>query len=240
MTTMTDAFSVDAARALGGPEWLVARRVAAAERLSAISWPTTEEEIWRYSRIGELDLDRYRPFVEAELGQAGDERAPGGGPWAAEAGKHGRYLWGNAAYAFGAVALRAFAQTGWFADLRGYERVAHLAAVPMPGGMAAIREPWRMAAVWVARAAGRSAVPGALPGLEEATREAVLDLSERDLSPRTTSMGRLFDAVAAVLGVRDRVTYEGQAAVELEQLAGTAAAEPYLQAALSSPVETRR
>jgi Fe-S cluster assembly protein SufD len=92
MTTMTDAFSVDAARALGGPDWLVARRVAAAERLSTISWPTSDEEIWRYSRIGELDLDRYRPFVEAELGLAGDERAPGGGPWGAEAGKHAAML----------------------------------------------------------------------------------------------------------------------------------------------------
>jgi Fe-S cluster assembly protein SufD len=89
---MPDAFSVDAARALGGPDWLVARRVTAADRLSTISWPTPDEEIWRYSRIGELDLDRYRPFVEAELGQAGDERAPGGGPWAAEAGKHAAML----------------------------------------------------------------------------------------------------------------------------------------------------
>ena len=107
------------------------------------------------------------------------------------------------------------------ADLRGYERVAHLATVPMPGGVAAIREPWRMAAVWAARAGGRSAVPGALPGLEEATREAVLDLSERDLSPRTTSMGRLFDAAAALLGGRRRVSYEAQAAIELEALART-------------------
>jgi Fe-S cluster assembly protein SufD len=82
------AFTVDAARALGGPEWLVARRVAAAEQLDGLAWPTPAEEIWRYSRIDELDLDTYRPFVEAELGRAGDERAPGGGPWAAEAGKH--------------------------------------------------------------------------------------------------------------------------------------------------------
>ncbi len=82
------AFTVDAARALGGPEWLVQRRVAAAEKLDGLTWPTPSEEIWRYSRIDELDLDKYRPFVEAELGRAGDERAPGGGPWAAEAGKH--------------------------------------------------------------------------------------------------------------------------------------------------------
>src|SRR6476646_3609215 len=85
---MTDVFTVDAARALGGPDWLVARRTAAAERLGAVTWPTADEEIWRYSRVGELDLAKYRPFSEAELGRAGDERAPGGGPWAAEAGKH--------------------------------------------------------------------------------------------------------------------------------------------------------
>ena len=80
------AFTVDAARALGGPEWLVARRVAAAERLGSIAWPTPQEEIWRYSRIDELDLDRFRPATAEELGAPGDERAPGGGPWAAEAG----------------------------------------------------------------------------------------------------------------------------------------------------------
>ena len=89
---MTDAFTVDAARALGGPDWLVPRRSAAAESLSTISWPTPEEEIWRYSRIGELDLARYRPFEESELGLVGDERAPGGGPWAAEAGPHSAML----------------------------------------------------------------------------------------------------------------------------------------------------
>jgi Fe-S cluster assembly protein SufD len=85
---MTDAFTADAARALGGPEWLVRRRLAAAERLPPIAWPTPSEEIWRYSRIDQLDLERYRPFAVEELGAAGDERAPGGGPWAAEAGKH--------------------------------------------------------------------------------------------------------------------------------------------------------
>jgi Fe-S cluster assembly protein SufD len=83
---MTDAFTVDAARALGGPDWLVARRVAAAERLREVSWPTPAEEIWRYSRIDRLDLGRYRPMTAEELGAPGDERAPGGGPWAAETG----------------------------------------------------------------------------------------------------------------------------------------------------------
>jgi Fe-S cluster assembly protein SufD len=85
---VTTSFTPDAARALGGPDWLVARRLAATERLPDLSWPTAAEELWRYSRIGELDLDRYRPFSEDELGRPGDERAPGGGPWAAEAGRH--------------------------------------------------------------------------------------------------------------------------------------------------------
>ena len=76
-------FTVDAARALGGPDWLVARRVAAAERFATLPLPTPQEEIWRYSRIDELDLDRFRPMSAEELGAPGDERAPGGGPWAA-------------------------------------------------------------------------------------------------------------------------------------------------------------
>ncbi len=82
------AFSVDAARALGGPDWLVARRIAAAEQLGSLSWPTPSDEIWRYSRIDRLDVERFRPFGVEELGRPGDERAPGGGPWAAEAGAH--------------------------------------------------------------------------------------------------------------------------------------------------------
>jgi Fe-S cluster assembly protein SufD len=89
---VTTSFTVDAARALGGPDWLVARRVAAAERVADLAWPTAAEELWRYSRIGELDLARYRPFTEDELGRPGDERAPGGGPWAAEAGSHSAML----------------------------------------------------------------------------------------------------------------------------------------------------
>src|SRR6185295_2766433 len=82
----------DAARALGGSDWLVQRRLAAAEQLAGLTWPTPSEEIWRYSPIDELDLERYRPFAAGELGAPGDERAPGGGPWAAEAGKHAAML----------------------------------------------------------------------------------------------------------------------------------------------------
>ncbi len=85
-------FSVDAARALGGPDWLVARRVAAAEAITTAELPTTVEEVWRYSRIGELDLNRFRPVPVEELNEPGDERAPGGGPWALEVGAHAGML----------------------------------------------------------------------------------------------------------------------------------------------------
>ena len=95
---MTSAFTADAARALGGPDWLVQRRLAAAEQLAGLTWPTPSEEIWRYSPIDKLDLARYRPFAAEELGAPGDEPAPGGGPWGAEAGKHAAMLVGMLAF----------------------------------------------------------------------------------------------------------------------------------------------
>ncbi|MEU7813434.1 carbamoyltransferase HypF [Pseudonocardia sp. NPDC049154] len=110
-------------------------------------------------------------------------------------------------------------------SLTGCTRVAHLEPVPLPGGATAIRQPWRTAAAWL-RAAGEE-----LPGLAErvgpewATVQRLLD-SRLDL-PVTTSAGRLFDAVAALCGVRDRVTYEGQAAIELERCADRSVREGY-------------
>ena len=84
--TPDHAFTSEASRALGGPSWLAERRANAAEALSRLEWPTESEEIWRYSRIDDFDLGRYRPFTADELGDAGVEPAPGGGPFAAEAG----------------------------------------------------------------------------------------------------------------------------------------------------------
>jgi hydrogenase maturation protein HypF len=110
------------------------------------------------------------------------------------------------------------------ADLAGYQRAGHLEPVPMPGGAAAIRQPWRMAAAYLA-AAGSGAGPGRL-GVRrrhEADWEPVLALARRGVNaPLTSSAGRLFDAVAALLDVRDVISYEGQAAIELEQLADLA------------------
>ncbi len=59
---MTTAFSTDAAGALPGPDWLVARRVAAATRFATMDMPRAEEEVWRYSRIGDLDLEQFGPL----------------------------------------------------------------------------------------------------------------------------------------------------------------------------------
>jgi len=81
------AFTTDASRALGGPDWLSARRLAAAERLADLTWPTSTEEIWRYSAIDQFDPDRFAPVPVEELGTPGDEPAPGGGLLAAEAGE---------------------------------------------------------------------------------------------------------------------------------------------------------
>jgi Fe-S cluster assembly protein SufD len=88
--SVVPALSVDAARATDGPAWLRASRVAAAERAEAAAFPSAEEEIWRYSRIGELDLDRFHlgladrdvqgdlplsELTEADL-EARDDEAP--------------------------------------------------------------------------------------------------------------------------------------------------------------------
>ena len=102
-------------------------------------------------------------------------------------------------------------------DLAGFERVAHLEPVPLPGGERAILEPWRMAASYLERA-GRP-VPF--------ERWGVVRESLKANAPVSSGMGRLFDAVAALLGVRTEVTYEGQAAMELESLAAGVDADPY-------------
>ncbi|MEV4799808.1 carbamoyltransferase HypF [Nonomuraea sp. NPDC049421] len=97
------------------------------------------------------------------------------------------------------------------ADLTGYQRLAHLAPVPMPGGPAAARRPWRMAAAYL-----RDRLAGALQ--QAGTGQE---------TPLTSSAGHLFDAVAALLGLRDTITYEGQSAAELEQLTDPAETGAY-------------
>ena len=104
------------------------------------------------------------------------------------------------------------------ADLAGFRRVGHLRPVVLPGGVAAIREPWRMAASWLSVAAGADAAIARWTPVD-VRAAAVVGLAEHGGGPVTTAMGRLFDAVAALLGGRSRVTFEAQAAIELEAAA---------------------
>jgi hydrogenase maturation protein HypF len=114
------------------------------------------------------------------------------------------------------------------ADLLGFERRAHLRYAPLPGGDAAAREPWRVAAGYASLdPAAASAFALAFEGIAEERRTIVARQLERHLNcPLASSMGRLFDAAAAVLGVRRGMSYEGQAAMELESLAGQAHGVP--------------
>ncbi len=117
------------------------------------------------------------------------------------------------------------------ADFLEAERIAHLAYVPMPGGAKAIREPWRMAAIYLQHAFGDEFVTLDLPfvkGLERRGWPTLRSMvATRTNSPETSSMGRLFDAVSSLLGVRALVNYEGQAAVELEAMADLNCTDAY-------------
>ena len=118
--------------------------------------------------------------------------------------------------------------------IAGCERAGHLWPVRLPGGDAAAREPWRMARAWLhALGDDDPAVPAALAQqVPRARWEAVGALVRSGTAaPETTSVGRLFDAVAALCGIRATVNYEGQAAAELE-----AACDPRERASYPLPV----
>ncbi len=104
-------------------------------------------------------------------------------------------------------------------DLVGFERAGHLWPVRLPGGARAVREPWRMACAWLHAALGQRppAPPPIATEIGERRWGDVCALIERGVaSPVASSMGRLFDAVASLCGLRQTVNYEGQAAAELE------------------------
>jgi hydrogenase maturation protein HypF len=110
--------------------------------------------------------------------------------------------------------------------LERFARVGHLRAVRMPGGAAAVRQPWRMAAAWLQDAFGEPRpLPRRLHGAvtEQRWRTMRAVAADRELSPATSSMGRLLDAIAALCGLGAEVSYEGQAAIMLEAAAWEAA-----------------
>jgi len=106
-----------------------------------------------------------------------------------------------------------------------YRRAGHFRQVPLPGGDAAVREPWRMAVAYLYQALGEAAfavdhpVTRFLPEKEMALFARMMGRGIN--SPQTSSCGRLFDAVAALLNIRHIVSYDGQGAIELEGLAET-------------------
>jgi hydrogenase maturation protein HypF len=101
-----------------------------------------------------------------------------------------------------------------------FERIAHLDYLPMPGGAAAITEPWRMAVSYLQKHFGKAFWELEIPFVRKLERRQVavlIRMAERGVnSPLTSSCGRLFDAVSALAGIRQRVNYEAQAAIELE------------------------
>lgn len=108
------------------------------------------------------------------------------------------------------------------ASLGGFERAAHLRTWALPGGAASVRDACRNAFALLSEL-GLLEHPGAarlLDSLGEQTRSVTATMIERGInSPRTSSMGRLFDAAAAILGICDKATYEGEPAIELEAAA---------------------
>jgi hydrogenase maturation protein HypF len=117
------------------------------------------------------------------------------------------------------------------ARLDRFERAAHLAHIPMPGGAAAIKEPWRMAVSYLYGAYGKDLFNRRLPFLRKLNQSKlniIVEMIEKDInSPRTSSLGRFFDGIAAMVGIRSHVVFEGQAAMELEMIADASAGDLY-------------
>ena len=122
------------------------------------------------------------------------------------------------------------------ADYRSFRRAGHLEYLPLPGGAAAIKRPYRIAIGYILTLLGEDALNAVIATLNEVkgkqsqlasigqVSQVEIEVIKRQIerkinSPLTSSMGRLFDAISALLGIRGEIDYEGQAAVELEMAA---------------------
>ncbi len=110
-------------------------------------------------------------------------------------------------------------------DAYGFERLTSLKQVPLPGGTAAVKEPWRMALSYLYSVYGKD-IPSNIPfmkSLDNTKSGIVYQMIDKKINcPLTSSCGRLFDAVSALLNIRQTVTYDAQAAIELENIASAA------------------
>ena len=126
------------------------------------------------------------------------------------------------------------------ADAAGYRRLAHIEYAPMPGGAAAIENPWRMALAYLNHVYGDDTENLTLPfmaGLDSTATQTVLRMARQHINaPSTSSLGRLFDGVAAILGLRREVAFEGQAAMELEMIADGEEHDAYPHAWTDGPI----
>lgn len=117
------------------------------------------------------------------------------------------------------------------ADLGSFERRAHFRYIPLPGGDTAIRQPWRAAFGWLIETFGSDHVPSDLPLWKKIPLrkvELIKTMIARGLNTiQTSSCGRLFDAVASLLDLRQEINFEGQAAIELEMIAVEDVEESY-------------
>jgi hydrogenase maturation protein HypF len=109
------------------------------------------------------------------------------------------------------------------ADYRNFRRAGHLEYLPLPGGTAAIKRPYRTAIGYILTLLGQNALNHGLP-IMKAAEDIEIDVIMRQIekkinSPLCSSVGRLFDAISALVGIRNEIDYEGQAAVELEMAA---------------------
>jgi len=103
-----------------------------------------------------------------------------------------------------------------------FKRAAHLSYVPMPGGAAAIKQPWRMAVSYLCYAFGEDFAGYNLPlfgQIDDSKVKFIVEMISKKInSPLTSSLGRFFDGIAAIVGIRNTVVFEGQAAMELEMM----------------------
>ncbi|HMK48756.1 MAG TPA: carbamoyltransferase HypF [Thermodesulfovibrionales bacterium] len=119
------------------------------------------------------------------------------------------------------------------ADIKGFKRAGHLKYVPLPGGEGAVREPWRIAVSHIRELAGGKVMThlksaGFIDRYGEGRIEEILNIiDKRQFSPLSSGAGRLFDSVSALIGLCDKNTFEGEAAIALEAITKPGITEDY-------------
>lgn len=119
------------------------------------------------------------------------------------------------------------------ADIKGFRRAGHFKYIPLPGGEAAVKEPWRITVSYIKAIAGDETIPylKSINFIDKYGDEKINDIlkiaDNRQFSPMSSGAGRLFDAVSALIGLCDRNTFEGEAAIALESITRPDVADDY-------------